>query len=78
MIGCGKIKCTLIESMAGKGIVIKPGFRQEFRNFEEAKSFIESKGWKVNIGFIKGSPIMREIQKGCNDGICDVQEKTRS
>lgn len=60
----GKEKCTLIESMTGEGIVLKPGFRQEFRNLTEASSFIESRGWEINIGFIKGSPIMREIQKG--------------
>ena len=60
----GNEKCTLIESMKGEGFVIKLGFRQEFRNLAEAKSFIESKEWEVNIGFIKGSPVMREIQKG--------------
>lgn len=60
----GNEKCTLIESMTGEGIVVKPGFRKEFRNLAEAKAFVEANGWEVNIGFIKGSPIMREIQKG--------------
>ncbi len=80
----GKEKCTLIETMAGEGVVIGPGFHFVFTNLEEAKSFIIKKGWEINIHFIKGSPIMREKLlhemeqgvEGKKDGICEMQEKT--
>ncbi|OGM09320.1 hypothetical protein A2Z67_05255 [Candidatus Woesebacteria bacterium RBG_13_36_22] len=71
----GKEKCTLIETMTGESVVVKPGFKQEFESLADALRFISGKGWEVNINFIKGSPVMREIQKGSGNGICKMQEK---
>ena len=58
----GKEVCTIIENMIGEGVVVKPGFRKTFPTLEDAKSFVLDQRWEVNIGFVKGSSLMREAE----------------
>lgn len=60
----GKPKCTLIESFPGEVFVIRPGFKKDFeRDLKKALVFIAEQGWELNIEIIKGSPILRRIQR---------------
>jgi len=65
----GLPKCTIIESMDGMAFVLMPGFRKEFSTLEAAKTFVADKKWEVNISFIKGSKIMRDLKPGRNEVI---------
>jgi hypothetical protein len=57
----GHPKCTLIESFPGRVFVIRPGFKQEFKELSEAKGFITGMGWEINVAFTKGSNIKRRM-----------------
>lgn len=59
----GHKRVTIIESFTGKVVLIRPGFRQEFDDLPEAQGFIRRAGWEINIEIIKGSPILRRMQK---------------
>ena len=62
----GNPKVTLIERFDGTALIIGPEKGKKLRlvSLSAAKQEIQDRGWEVNIAFIKGSPIMREITNG--------------
>ncbi len=59
----GKQKCTVIEAFGGGAVVVRPGFKKEFKTLEQAKEFVEKVGWEINVDFVKGSPILRKMTR---------------
>ena len=62
----GNPRVTLIERFNGTAVILGPikGERTEVASLSIAKDVIEGQNWEINIAFIKGSPIMREITDG--------------
>lgn len=60
----GGPKCTVIERFDGGALILCGGQRMEFESLAECKKYITKEGLEVNIEFLFGSSIKREIQKG--------------
>lgn len=59
----GGPKCTIIEAFDGQTTLLCGGKRKLFPSLEECKKHITKKGLEVNIEFLFGSSIKREIKR---------------
>lgn len=61
----GHKKCTVIERFDGTVVVLRPGFRHEFktRDLKRAKQCLDRAKWEINIDIIKGDPIQGRIKE---------------
>lgn len=57
----GAPKTTVIETFDSRALIVSPGERLEFGSLEECKKHAEKHGLEVNISFIFGSSIKRQI-----------------
>lgn len=66
----GGKKFTVIETFDSKAILVRPGQRIEFESLEQLKKNISDNGLEINIEFIFGSSIQRQIQDAKGGSQC--------
>lgn len=60
----GNKKVTVVETFDNRALVLSPGERLEFPSLEACKKHISESELEINISYIFGSNIERQIQKG--------------